>query len=215
MFPFKSLLVIAPHADDEVLGCGGLVARMRRLNLDVQILIVNPEHNTRIEEASISSNILGVENIIFGEPYPEGLDTVPQRKLIKLIENAINDFVPEAVAIPDLGAAHQDHRAVGLASISACRPAGMTQHYRPPIVLGWEEAADAWAPRPMQTPGLTITLDQYDIDKKIDAMLAHSSQVRSYPSERSVEAIEALARVRGTQAGVEYGEAYNVLRWLV
>lgn len=215
MFPFRSLLVIAPHADDEVLGCGGLIARMRRLNLDVQILIVNPEHNTRIEEASISGTFLNVEKIFFGRPYPDGLDTVPQKYLIGLIENAINTFKPEAVAIPDLGASHQDHRAVAQAAISACRPSGMTSLYRPPIVLAWEEAADAWAPRPMQTPGLTITLDKSDIDKKIDAMLTHRSQVRSYPSERSIEAIEALSRVRGTQAGVEYGEAYNVLRWLL
>lgn len=215
MIPFKSLLVIAPHADDEVLGCGGLIARMRRNNLDVQILIVNPEHNTRIEEAKRSGNILGVQNIIFGEPCPEGLDTISQRKLIGLIESSINNFKPEAVAIPDSGAAHQDHRAVGMAAVSACRPSGMTSLYRPPIVLGWEEAADAWAPRPMQTPGLTITLNKSDIEAKIDAMLSHNSQVRQYPSERSVEAIEALARVRGTQAGVEYGEAYNVLRWLI
>ena len=215
MFLFNSLLVIAPHSDDEVLGCGGLIARMRRLDLAVQILIVNPEHNTRIEEASISAKILSVDKTIFGRPYPEGLDVVPQRELIGLIENAVQNFKPEAVAIPDLGAAHQDHRAVARAAISALRPSGMTDLYRPPIVLGWEEAADAWSPRPMQTPGLTIKLNKQDIDTKIDAMLAHSSQVRAYPSERSVEAIEALARVRGTQAGVEYGEAYNVLRWLI
>lgn len=214
MLPFQSLLVVAPHADDEVLGCGGLMARMSRLGLPVHVLIVNPEYTERMGEALLAAEVLGVTSVSCSGLWPSGLDLVPQRHLIGEIERAIETYRPDAVAIPDSGAAHQDHRAVGLAGIAACRPSGASQKHRPPIVLQWEEAADAWPPRESRTPSMTVQLDATDVHAKVSAMLAHYSQVREAPSERSVDAIEALARVRGLQAGVEFGESYGVLRWL-
>jgi LmbE family N-acetylglucosaminyl deacetylase len=212
---FKSLLVVAPHCDDEVLGCGGLISKMRRQGMGVTILIVNPETEARCEEAQAAAEILGVSDVRFGPLTPRGLDTLTQRELIGLIEDQINWFRPNTVAIPSHEAAHQDHRAVAWAGMAACRPAGNTAMHRPPIVLGWEEAADAWPPMPSSPPSLAVSLDRRDVATKIAAMAAHYSQVRMSPSERSDDAIEALARLRGVQAGVDYAEGYSVLRWLV
>ena len=188
---------------------------MSREKLTVHLLIINPEYLERTAETIASSKLLGVKTLEFGDFEPERMDTVAQQIICELIETSLNKYSPDAIAIPDIGASHQDHRAVSQAAMSACRPSGMTSLHRPSIVLAYEEVADAWQPNSIKSPNFTVSLEQSDLNQKIAAMsTGHKSQVRDYPSERSLEAISALAIVRGVQAGVPLGESYNVLRWL-
>ena len=212
----NSILVIAPHPDDDILGCGGLMHRVSQQNGKVHVALANIEQESRAEELINALSLLPNEVTIdiFGN-HPDGLDILPIKNLSIWISNLIQKYNPQTVLIPDECAHHQDHRACYEASIIACRPSGGTQRHRPPIVLLYEIASDIWPPRESISPQLTISLSEDNISFKCSAMLQHKSQLRDYPSERSTQSIINLAKVRGSQAGVHFGEAYRVIRWLI
>jgi LmbE family N-acetylglucosaminyl deacetylase len=180
------------------------------------VALVNVEAAHRLDEAvSAVSGLPGPVTLDVCGSWPSGMDLVPVRAVADFLTPLLDRYQPVAVAFPDLGATHQDHRKSAEAGVVVTRPTGGTGRWRPPVVLSYEETADVWPPRATFLPQFTSMLDEADLAFKMAAMEAHASQVRCWPSERSGEAIRALAEVRGAQAGVMYGEAYGVLRWLV
>lgn len=212
---FKSLMVIAPHADDDILGCGGLIHRVSESGGSVVILLINMEEHSRLEELNNSySHLKNPPEIrVFGYWVKSAAPSI--RNVASWVDDRIQEFRPEVVAIPNQGSAHQDHRLSAEAGIISCRPSGGTETYRPQIVFSYEVAADVWPPRQSISPQFTVALSHSDLSFKMKAMMEHKSQIRMYPSERSLNTIENLARLRGSQAGVELGESYEVLRWLM
>ncbi len=144
------------------------------------------------------------------------LDSTPMHELITLLETCISEFEPNMIVIPEPGAFHQEHRAMSQAAMAALRPTGGTNRFRPELVAIYEEPSDYWTIEPDQhNLILHIELTSDDVQRKCAAMQAHKSQDRPHPSERSARAIEALATLRGSQAGVEYAEVYEVRKWLI
>ena len=217
----RSVLVIAPHPDDEVLGTGGLLSRVTRSNREALVLYGTMGNDTRQTEAIGGLAILDdyTDRINYSVLFPEydgHMDTLPLKDIIEKIEDHIQRFEPEMVIMPEPGGFHQDHRTLSHAAMAALRPNGGTFTYRPPIVAVYEEPSDYWTLETEQHhPILYVTLDQVDIDRKCEAMRNHFSQDRPHPSERSIEALRALATLRGAQAGVPQAEAYEVRRWLI
>lgn len=217
----KRVMVLAPHPDDEVLGAGGLLSRLARENSDALVIYGSMPSETRQSEAKTGLSILDnfSERIDYEYLYAEtdgDLDTFPMKTLVTDIESYIQRFMPDLVIMPEPGGFHQDHRAISQAAIAALRPNGGTFNFRPPIVAVYEEPSDYWTLETEQHhPILYVTLTDEDIEHKCQAMRSHISQDRPHPSERSVEAIRALAVLRGAQAGVHLAEAYEVRRWLV
>ena len=214
-------MVLAPHPDDEVLGAGGLLSRLAREKSDALVIYGSMPNDTRMMEAKTGLSVLDdfSERIDYEYLYAEtdgDLDTFPMKTLVTDIENYIQRFMPDLVIMPEPGGFHQDHRAISQAAIAALRPNGGTFNFRPPIVAVYEEPSDYWTLETEQHhPILYVTLTDEDIERKCQAMRSHISQDRPHPSERSVEAIQALAVLRGAQAGVHLAEAYEVRRWLV
>lgn len=217
----KRIMVLAPHPDDEVLGSGGLLSRVAREKSDALVIYGSMPNETRQIEAKSGLSILDdfSERIDYEYLYAEtdgDLDTFPMKTLITDIENYVQRFAPDLVIMPEPGGFHQDHRAMSQAAMAALRPNGGTFNFRPPIVAVYEEPSDYWTLETEQHhPILYVTLTDEDIERKCQAMRSHISQDRPHPSERSVEAIESLAVLRGAQAGVHLAEAYEVRRWLV
>jgi len=217
----KRVMVLAPHPDDEVLGAGGLLSRLAREKSDALVVYGSMPNETRRMEAKTGLSILDdfSERIDYEYLYAEtdgDLDTFPMKTLVIDIENYIQRFMPDLVIMPEPGGFHQDHRAISQAAMAALRPNGGTFNFRPPIVAVYEEPSDYWTLETEQHhPILYVTLTDEDIEHKCQAMRSHISQDRPHPSERSVEAIESLAVLRGAQAGVHLAEAYEVRRWLV
>ena len=212
---FNSVMVIAPHPDDDILGCGGLMSRVVREGGKLTVLYANMESGKRGDEIENALALLphAVEIGVYCVE-PDGIKG-SIKYLATWIQNGIEFYKPEVVCIPNRTAHHQDHRTTAEASIIATRPSGGTSHYRPPIVLEYEVAGDVWPPRNTIDPQLAVSIEHSDVLFKMDAMNEHKSQVRSSPSERSTRTILSLAAIRGSQAGVEYAEAYNVLRWVM
>ncbi len=66
---------------------------------------------------------------------------------------------------------------------------------------------------PNFVPNWVVDISEY-IDLKIAALKCYKSQISEFPGPRSIEAVEALAKFRGTQAGFAYGEGFNIVRMI-
>lgn len=212
------ILVIAPHPDDEVLGCGGTIAKHVRKGDELHLCIVTKAYTpdwseeflkNRPKEIAKSNKILGIQKTYFLDYPTVKLDTIPQNKLNKSISAVVNEVKPDIVYIPHKGDINKDHRLIFEASLVALRP---VNHIVKKIVSYEVISETAWG----QELGLFAPTIYENISKtfeiKIKAMESYKSELRQYPHPRSLMAIEALARKRGSEISVEFAEAFMLIR---
>lgn len=215
----KSLVVIAPHPDDETLGAGGTIARFSEAGVKVSVLIVSghlpplyPQEafETTRREADAALKILGAHDWEFLQIPATKVHEAPVAEVTGKINAFIKARAPEAVLLP-FPDRHIDHRVLFDYSVVACRP---VHDKAPKMVLAYETLSEThW-----NVPGVEaafvpeLFIDVTDqIEKKKAALHAYASQVHTAPS-RSIDACMALARFRGSQNGFTYAEAYKVIR---
>ncbi len=222
-------LVISPHADDEALACGGLMARLadRGAETFVQFMTVDGFHHygldggttyqQRLDEIEAVAKLLGFSwDIAYGDQdLIEKLDTVPKRDLVDLFETRINELRPDVVLIPSGADYDQDHVATFETAVAALRPiAPVFGKHLVPDVLVYESPKIMWwvddIPRPEAFVDITGVLD-----RKLEALAAYESQARPSPHIRCEESVAALACLRGKEIGVEHAEAFKVLRTIL
>ncbi len=217
----KNVLIIAPHPDDEILGCGGIIKKFTDNGLNVSILIMTRGKkeiypNERIEnvrkEAKNAHKLLGVENTVFLDfPAPD-LDTIAISELSVAIANEINKFKPDTIFIPHRGDIHHDHKAVFTASLVAARP---VNQYFVKRIYSYETLSETeWAaPYGDDTfiPDYFVNISDGFLFK-LKAMNCFKSQIREFPNPRSLKAIESLAQLRGSTVGFNYAEAFMTIR---
>ena len=226
-----SVLVVAAHPDDEVLGCGGTIARHADEGDQVQVLIVAEGATSRQEErnrnqasdelsglaqaAQEAGAILGAQGVELLDLPDNRLDSLDRLDLIKQIEERIARHQPEVVYVHHAGDVNIDHRRLHEAVVTACRPTPGQPVRR---LLSFEVASSTeWQP-PGSAPAFQPT---WFIDisaqwaRKREALAAYASEMRPWPHARSIQAVEHLARWRGAQVGVEAAEAFCLLRQLV
>ena len=214
-------LVLAPHSDDEVLGCGGLIARLTAAGAAVHVGIVTegkspqypPEQVATLRaEAAAAHAILGVTATHYLGLPAAGLDTLPAAGLNRAIGDLVQVLRPDTLLLPFPGDIHRDHQLVFEAGLVAARPTGPIFPRR---VLAYETLSETNWNAPFLTPGFTPNLHvdiAATLQAKLDAMACFASQVRPFPSERSLEALEALARLRGATVHAHAGEAFVIIR---
>lgn len=215
----KSLVVIAPHPDDETLGAGGTIARFAEAGVKVSVLIVSghlpplygPEaFDITKTEADAALTTLGAADWAFLRIPATKVHEAPVSEVTGKIAAFIKARAPEAVLIP-FPDRHIDHRVLFDYAVVACRP---VHAEAPRIVLAYETLSEThWnvpGVEPAFVPELFINVTD-QIGKKRDALNCYASQIHTAPS-RSVEACMALARFRGSQNGFIYAEAYKVVR---
>lgn len=214
----STILVLAPHADDETLGCGGLLHRAHEAGLRTQVLVMavdgdEAERAQREKELALACGHLGVDEaeVLFR------MDRLPYAddRWIDLLESHVQRIQPTVLCLPFFGAYHQEHRATAAVAMSVTRPLASTARYRPPTVLAFEELSDCWSAFPAPQPRWYVELDEVDLDAKCAALAAHGSQFDEEFGSRSVRSIRALAALRGAQVGVPFAEAYEPLLQLV
>ena len=218
----KRLVVIAPHPDDETLGCGGTIARYADQGTEVTVLIVSghlpplyddQEFETTRREALAALKILGVVRSEFLQIPATLVRDVPVAELNGKINGFIRAEAPEMVLLP-YPDRHIDHRIVFDACVVACRPIHAAA---PKVVLAYETLSEThWnAPgiEPSFVPEFFVDITD-QMEKKKAALACYYSQINNAPS-RSVEACTALAKFRGSQNGCGYAEAFKVVRIVV
>lgn len=219
----RRALVIAPHHDDEVLGCAGTIARLSASGAVVQVAVVTrgapPRFDPRLaatvrEEARSAHALLGVERTHFLDFPAAELDRVPQADLNDALEAVVSEAAPDTVFIPFAGDLHRDHQLVFSAALVACRPGARRS---PARLLAYETLSETNWNGPYVTPGFApnVFIDVAStLERKLDAMRLYRSQLREPPSERSLEALRSLATLRGGAAHLFAAEAFVLLREL-
>jgi LmbE family N-acetylglucosaminyl deacetylase len=225
----RSLLVIAPHGDDEALGAGALIAKCELLKVPAHVVIVATDASNhyglarpttleeRLAEIEDSARILGFtfEVLFAGRDKLERLDTLPLRELVDAIERIVDARAPDIVVLPHGDDYDQDHVACFRAGHAALRPmpAGTGKHLVR-AVLTYEMPKLAWALQPFR-PTIYLAADAGLLERKCAAIEAYRSQVRPEPHIRSVANVRRLAALRGAEIGSEFAEAYHALRWVL
>ncbi|KAF5064507.1 N-acetyl-alpha-D-glucosaminyl L-malate deacetylase 1 [anaerobic digester metagenome] len=217
----KNILIIAPHPDDEVLGCGGIMAKYASSGNKVYVLIMTrgtPKlyGHERIEnvrrEAKAAQKIIGVEETRFLDfPAPE-LDTVSLAEMARAIEKVLIELQINILFLPHNGDIHNDHKVVFNAAMVAARP---INNYTVKEIYCFETLSETEWAHPFSNdvfiPNFFVDISAF-FHAKIEAMKCFKSQLRDYPSSRSLDALEALSRFRGSTVGYHYAEAFMIIR---
>ena len=227
----KSILFVAAHPDDEVLGCGGTIARHADAGDQVQVLIVAEGATSRqlqrnrnqatgelsalAQAAQRAGAILGSQGVELLDLPDNRLDSLDRLDLIKQIEQRIARHQPQVVYVHHAGDVNVDHRLLHEAVVTACRPTPGQPVRR---LLSFEVASSTeWQPSgsaPAFQPNWFVDISS-QWPRKREALEAYASEMRPWPHARSLEALEHLARWRGAQVGVEAAEAFCLLRQLL
>lgn len=223
----NKILVIAPHADDEVLGCGATITRHASNGDEVRIIVATNASKGAPElfseesikdvrkEALKAHEILGVKKTYFLDFPAPALNAYPSFKISMGISDIVNEFKPDTVYLPHPGDMHEDHNAIYRAALVSCRPQNGNSVKN---IYCYETLSETeWSP--MQgdhyfKPNHFIDVSEY-FKTKLEAMKCFNSQLKTFPHSRSIEALEALAKYRGTTVGVERAEAFEVERQIV
>jgi len=219
----KRVLVVAPHPDDETLGVGGTIAKYSAQGDEVFVLIISghlpPIYSRKVFEETVSEaysafSVLGVEKSEFLEIPATMIGDQPLHEVNARISKVVNDFNPHIVLCP-YPDRHIDHRLVFDSVMVATRPVGVGSDIE--IVAAYETLSEThWnAPHiePNFTPNWVVDISDH-ISKKLNALECYKSQISEFPGPRSIEAVEALAIFRGTQAGFGYGEGFHIVRMI-
>jgi LmbE family N-acetylglucosaminyl deacetylase len=215
------ILIISTHPDDEVLGCGGTMARHAAVGDEVHVVVVSRGIPEIFPEAEIEATrkelrqahrLLGVAGVDFLDYPAPRLDTVPAHELADSIRDAIRRISPATVYLPHPGDLHCDHKAVYYASLVAARPIDGCSVRR---ILCYETLSETeWAsPLGGETfvPTLFVDISAH-LPTKLKAMTCYKSQLKLAPHPRSLEVLEALARFRGATVSVAAAEAFVLVR---
>lgn len=210
------VLIVAPHALDEVLGCGGVAALAAEKGHAVRTLALfgdgTGHDGRRRSAAGAAAALLGCRAPAFaGFPENRG-DTVPLAEMIGAIERAVAEFGPGSVYVPFGGSLHADHRAAYRAAVTALRPAPRSPvaevlAYEIPSSTDWAPACDGESFAPNRFVDISAALE-----RKMKALELYAFDMKPPPHARSIEALRNLAAYRGATAGLAAAEAFVVVR---
>jgi len=217
----KKVLVVAPHPDDETLGCGGTILKHVAQGDSVYWIIV-----TSVPESSFWSTeliqkrkeeIISVQGKysfteVFELNFPASeLDTVALGDVVKAFSAVIKEIEPEVIYTTHSGDVHSDHKVVTEAVISA------SKSFRAKSVkeiLSYETLSETEFSIPgvheRFTANCFVDISPY-MEMKLEIMSLYKSEVMESPFPRSLSCIRSLAEYRGARIGVKYAEAFNLL----
>ena len=218
---FGRTLVVAPHPDDETLGAGGTIARLAKAGHQVTVAVVTtgqpPDYSASDvakvrHEAEQAHAILGVRQTLWLDLPAARLVETPRRALNAALQEAIAQTEPTTMLLPFVGDVHIDHQLTFEAGMVAARP---HQAAYPATILAYETLSETNWNAPYLTPGFlpNVFIDITDtLELKLAAMRAYGSQLRASPHERSIEALKALATLRGATVHRPAAEAFVLVR---
>jgi len=220
-----SILCVAAHPDDEVLGIGGTLARHAAKGADVHVCILSDgvtsryndedaaaeEIRRRRDRARRACDALGASVSLYGFP-DNSFDTVPLLDVVQTIEAEVDDHDPDVVYTHHYGDLNVDHELACRATVTATRPLKDSDVDR---VLAFETlSASEWAvPKPDNAFQPTTFVDVDDqLETKLEALSAYEGELRDPPHPRTVETVRKNAEVWGAKSGLDAAEPFELLR---
>lgn len=220
--PSDRVLVVAAHADDEVIGCGGTIARHVAAGDTVTLLLMTNGVSSRSDWSADdvaqrqsacreSCAILGVSDCIW-ESFPDNaMDSVPLLDVAKTVSRVVDAVRPQVIYTHCLGDLNIDHEVTGRAVMTACRPQPGVSFRE---VYGFEVLSSTeWShePRVGFSPNMFVDIEKF-IRQKTAALEAYRMEMRSPPHSRSTAHVEHLAHHRGFTVGMFAAEAFMTYR---
>ena len=200
---FMSTLFIAPHADDEILGCGATISKLKRDEEDIHLIICSQRKQDlviyqEVYDQFTSYNLLPFEDEKLNSYY-----------LLKSIEKIYNKLKPKTIYIPNKDDFNLDHKEVYKACEVVLR---RFQKHQPMKILMYE------------TPSSTTQsfnnnfkcnyyeeIDEIDLKYKVNTFKKYKNELRQYPNPRSTEGILTYAKFRGMECNSLYAEGFNLI----
>ncbi len=220
------ILIVAAHPDDEVLGCGGTIARLALEGNKIYISILGEGITSRCDSrekadqslirtlrgcSQDAAALLGAKDL-FSHNLPDNrFDTLPLLEIAKMLEQIIEKVSPEVIYTHHAGDLNMDHSLVSRATLIAARPiAGSSIRtvytYEVPSSTDW--AFQCF--EPIFRPNVFVDISE-TLDLKIEALGCYETEVRSFPHPRSPEAIRAIAARWGSTVGCMAAEAFELI----
>jgi N-acetylglucosamine malate deacetylase 1 len=221
-----TVLVIVAHPDDEVLGCGGTIARLTSEGHDVYVAILGEGITSRYDKRKQAdqgmikqlhdrsrqvSKLLGVKKLCLYDFPDNRFDTVPLLDIIKTVEKLIKRFQPQIVYTHHGGDLNIDHAITHRAVMTAARPVEscpVKELYAFEVSSSTEWAFGQFQPAFQHNVFVDISVT---LETKIQAMQIYESEARSFPHPRSPEALRAIAGRWGSTVGVGAVEAFHLI----
>lgn len=211
----KKILVIAPHADDEILGCGGYLLHEKEKGSEIRIVFgtIGGTHKlqnkrVRLNEADFVCKTLGADYTVMVMGKDAELDTIGDKEIVTFLDNYIDSYRPDEVFInyPSL---HQDHKKIYECSITSMR---LREGYSPKLVALYEYPF-------ILNQGIKVEGGRWYhnisdvIDRKIKIFLeGYKTQVKNYPSPLNEEGIKILSNLRGYESGHKNAELFYIVK---
>jgi len=221
------VLVVAAHPDDEVLGCGGTIARLAREGHEVHIAIlgegITSRSRTRDEASRVDAEalrararevakLLGGRSLLTQDLPDNRFDTVPLLDVVKVVEEWVGAIRPQVVYTHHSGDLNIDHSVVHRAVLTATRPIAGCDIME---ICAFEvPSSSEWAfgqfTKPFQ-PNVFVDVSE-TLGLKLRAMRLYETEARPFPHPRSREALRAAALKWGSVAGLKAAEAFELVR---
>ena len=224
----SKVLVVVAHPDDEVLGCGGTIAK-HALNGDEVHVVIMAEgltsrgnarsvdrYNEKLNELHSNSqqvaNILGAKSLTMCNFPDNRMDSVDLLDVVKKVEEVLEEIKPEIVYTHHVGDVNIDHIVTHNAVITSCRP--IPGQCVKTILFFETLSSTEWQ---MQTcdkvfmPNWFVDIEK-SFEKKMEALRCYESEMREYPHSRSYEGVKILAQYRALAIGGKYAEAFYLGR---
>lgn len=216
------ILVISPHPDDETLGCGATLLKHRQNGDKLSWLIVTEMYQPKWAKEAVQRKASIIKQVaeayVFEQCYelhmpPSELDMIPIQQIIGQMQNVIESARPDVVYLVHRGDIHTDHRIVFEATLSAAK--AFSKHHNIQKIVCYEVLSSTDQAPPFSEysfqPNIFCDVTPY-MKRKIEIMRLYEDEVHPYPLPRSEDAILALAKLRGATIGVEYAEAFMLVR---
>ena len=224
----KKVMIIAAHPDDEMLGCGGTIAKLVDKGFDVCTLILgegitarDKSRNRKKREREVrdlkkqaekANNLLGVKEV-FTFDFPDNrFDTVPLLDIVKTIEQVKNKIKPDIVFTHYEKDLNIDHQITYKAVLTAIRP--LKGESIKEIYSFEVPSSTEWAYPLSFFPDVFFDISS-TINLKLKAIEQYKSEIRNFPHPRSLEGVRLSAKVWGMKAGLKYAEPFKCVRRIV
>jgi LmbE family N-acetylglucosaminyl deacetylase len=221
----KKILIIAAHPDDEVLGCGGTIARLNKEGYELYTLILGEGITSRDKirdrekrESEIkklkkqvgeANKILGIKKIFFFDFPDNRFDTVPFLDIVKVIEKIKNQIKPEIIFTHYEKDLNIDHQITYKAVITATRP--ISEETVKEIYSFEIPSSTEWSYPLSFSPDIFYDISK-TIDVKIKALEKYKTELKEFPHPRSLEGVKLITKNWGMKVGLNYAEAFKCVR---
>jgi len=221
----EKVLIVAPHPDDETLGCGGSLLRHKSEGDQIHWLIMTTvtedvgysqqQISSRETEIEKVAAVYGFTSFLQANFVTTTLDTYSKSVLIREVSSYFSEVQPNIIYLPFRNDVHSDHAAV-FDAVAACSKSFRYPYIRK--VRAYETLSETeFSIRPDKagfSPNLWIDISEY-LDRKIEIMRMYEGEMGKHPFPRSEQNIRALASYRGAVAGVLAAEAFVSMKEIV